>query len=186
MTQATLTTAAKWTLDEYHRLIDGGFLDNKHVELLNGEIVEMSPEGIPHASLSSDTSDYLRVLLADRAKVRDGKPITLPNDSEPEPDIAIVQPPSSIYRSHHPYPEDIFWLIEFSDSSLAKDLQVKTKTYAEAGIQEYWVLNLREMKLIVFRLPSNTGYQSEQTFTQGSINPLAFPDVAVSIGLLLN
>jgi Uma2 family endonuclease len=185
MTQATLT-AAKWTLDEYHRLIEGGFLDDKQVELLNGEIVEMSPEGIPHASLSSDASDYLRALLGDRAKVRDGKPITLPNASEPEPDIAIVQLPGSIYRSHHPYPENIFWLIEFSNSSLAKDLQVKTKIYAAVGIQEYWVLNLREMKLMVFRSPSNAEYQSEQTLTQGSIYPLAFPDVAVSIERLLN
>jgi Uma2 family endonuclease len=185
MTQATLTTA-KWTLDEYHRLIEGGFLDDKQVELLNGEIVEMAPEGIPHASLSSDAADYLRALLGDRAKVREGKPITLPNNSEPEPDIAIVRMPSSIYRSHHPYPEDIFWLIEFSDSSLTKDLQVKTKTYANAGIQEYWVLNLKEMKLIAFQSPSSEGYQSEQTFTQGSIQPIAFPDISVSMQQLLS
>jgi len=184
MTQAILTTA-KWTIDEYHRLIDQGFLDDKHVELLNGEIVEMAPEGIPHASLTSETVEYLRELLRNRAKVRESHPITLPDHSEPEPDIAIVQHPSSIYREHHPYPENILWLIEFSDSSLAKDLQVKTKIYGAAGIQEYWVINLKVMTLIVFRLPSSEGYQSEQTFTQGTINPLAFSDVVVSIANLL-
>lgn len=182
MTQATVT-AAKWTIDEYHCLIDGGFLDEKKVELLNGEIVEMSPEGISHADLSDVSDRYLRQLLGNRAWLRVGKPITLPNNSEPEPDLCICR--DIRYNTHHPYPEDIFWVIEFSNSSLAKDLQLKTKIYAAAGIQEYWVLNLKEMKLIVFRLPSDEGYGSEQTLTQGNISPIAFPDVTVSIARLL-
>jgi Uma2 family endonuclease len=183
MTQSTLT-AAKWTIDEYHRLIDGGFLDEKNVELLNGEIVEMPPEGIPHADLSDEAARYLRQLLGNKARVRDSKPITLPNHSEPEPDLCICR--DIRYNIHHPYPEDIFWLVEFSNSSLAKDLQVKSKIYAAAEIPEYWVLNLKEMELVVFRSPSNLGYQSEQTFTQGNINPLAFPDVSISIQQLLS
>lgn len=183
MTQATVTTA-KWTLEDYHRMIDAGILDDRPVELLNGEIVEMSPEGIPHADLSDEAAVYLRRLLGDRARVRDSKPVTLPNNSEPEPDLCICR--DVRYNAHHPYPEDIFWLIEFSNSSLAKDLGVKTRTYAAAGIQEYWVLNLKEMKLIVFRSPSQTGYQSEQTFNQGSITPIAFPNVSVSVQRLLS
>ena len=178
MTQATVTTA-KWTVEDYHRMIDAGILDDRRVELLNGEIIEMSPEGIPHADLSDEAARYLRRLLGDRARIRDSKPVTLPNNSEPEPDLCICR--DVRYNSHHPYPADIFWLIEFSNSSLAKDLQVKSKTYAAAGIQEYWVLNLKEMKLIVLRSPSKTGYQSEQTLTQGNVNPLAFPDVSVSV-----
>lgn len=143
MTQASVSTV-KWTIEDYHRMIDAGILDDRHVELLNGEIVEMSPEGIPHASFSSDAADYLRSLLSGRAKIREAKPITLPlTDSEPEPDIVIVRLPSSIYHAHHPYPEDVFWLIEYSDSSLKKDLEVKTQTYAAAGIREYWVINLK-------------------------------------------
>jgi len=144
-----MLTTAKWTIDEYHRLIDQGFLDDKKVELLNGEIVEMSPEGIPHASSSDRAERHIRKLLGDRAWIRVGKPITLLNNSEPEPDLCICR--NVEYTTHHPYPEDIFWLIEFSNSSLAKDLQIKTKTYAAAGIQEYWVINLRTMELIVFR-----------------------------------
>lgn len=186
MTQTTLTpalTSAKWTLDEYHRLIDQGFLDDKHVELLNGEIVEMAPEGVPHASTGDRAERYLRKLLGDRAWLRVGKPITLPNNSEPEPDLCICQ--DIEYTKHHPYPNNIFWLIEFSDSSLAKDLQVKPKIYAAAGIPEYWVVNLQTMTLIVLRSPSTDGYQSEQTLSQGTINPLAFPDVVVSVANLL-
>lgn len=183
MTQATVATA-KWTVEDYHRMIDAGILDERRVELLNGEIIEMSPEGIPHADLSDEAAGYLRRLLGERARIRDSKPVTLPNNSEPEPDLCICR--DVRYNSHHPYPADIFWLIEFSNSSLAKDLQVKSKTYAAAGIQEYWVLNLKEMKLIVLRSPSKTGYQSEQTLTQGNVNPLAFPDVSVSVQRLLS
>jgi Uma2 family endonuclease len=185
MTTAVLTTY-KWTIEDYHRLVDSGVLDDKHVELLNGEIVEMAPEGIPHAGLSSDGADYLRELLGSRVKVREGNPITLPNDSEPEPDIAVVQPLGDVYsEDHHPYPENIFLLIEFSNSSLAKDLEIKAQTYAVANIQEYWVINLKARELIVFRSPTQTGYQSERILTQGSIAPIAFPDISVSIQKLL-
>lgn len=185
MTTAVIT--AKWTIEDYHRMIAAGILDDRHVELLNGEIVEMSPEGIPHASLSSDAADYLRSLLTGRAKIREAKPVTLPpNDSEPEPDIAIVELPSGIYHAHHPYPENIFWLIEYSDSSLKKDLEVKPETYAAAGIREYWVINLKAKELIVFRSPTLAGYQSEQTYTSGSISPLAFQDVSISVRQLFS
>lgn len=181
----TLTTA-KWTLEDYHRMIATGILDGRHVELLYGEIVEMAPEGESHAYSSDEAGEYLIYSLGDQAKVRQGKPITLPqSNSEPEPDIAIVQRLGRDYREHHPYPENIFWLIEYSDSSLSKDLEVKSKVYAAVGIPEYWVINLRTMQLIVFRVPTDEGYKSKETLTQGEINPLAFPDIAVSIERLL-
>ncbi len=181
----TLTTA-KCTVQDYHRMIAAGILSGRHVELLNGEIVEMAPEGESHAYSSDEAGEYLIYLLGDQAKVRQGKPITLPQgNSEPEPDIAIVQRLGQEYREHHPYPENIFWLIEYSDSSLSKDLEVKSQVYAAAGISEYWVINLRTIQLIVFRVPTANGYQSKETLTQGDINPLAFPDIAVSIRQLL-
>lgn len=181
----TLTTA-KWTVEDYHRMIAAGILAGRHVELLNGEIVEMAPEGESDAYSSDEAGEYLIYLLGERAKVRQGKPITLlVSNSEPEPDIAVVQRLGRDYRQHHPYPENIFWLIEYSNSSLSKDLEVKSKVYAAAGIPEYWVINLLSMQLTVFRLPTNEGYQSKESLTQGEINPLTFPDVAVSIERLL-
>lgn len=177
MTVAT----AKWTIHDYHRMIDAGILDDRHVELLNGEIIEMSPEGIPHANRSTKGANYLRRLLGDRVEVREGKPITLSNRSEPEPDIAVVQPLEDEYDEHHPYSSNVFWLIEFSNSSLEKDLEVKRKTYATEGIQEYWVVNLREMKLIVFRAPEGGDYREKSTLEQGIIQPVAFPDVPVEV-----
>ena len=104
--------AAKWTIDEYHRMIAAEILRDRQVELLKGEIVEMSPEGEPHAYCSHEAYEYLAKLLAERATIRQAKPITLPNDSEPEPDIAIVQRLGRDYREHHPYPENIFWLMQ--------------------------------------------------------------------------
>jgi Uma2 family endonuclease len=174
-------TLAKWTIEEYHQMIEAGIFVNRRVELLRGEIVEMSPEGEPHAYFSTEAGEYLSQLLGNRAKVRPAKPITLPNNSEPEPDIAIVKPLGKEYLQHHPYPENIFWLIEYSNSSLEKDLETKTKIYAEVGIGEYWVVNLKKRHLIIFRQPSDGEYASKSTIIEGNIYPLAFPDIAVSV-----
>ena len=180
-------TIAKWTLEQYHQMIDAGILDDQKVELLNGEIIEMSPEGEPHAYYASTVGDYLRNLLGDRAKIREHHPITIPaTQSEPEPDIAVVQPLGREYLQHHPYPENIFWLIEFSNTSLKKDLDPKAKAYAVAGIPEYWVINLQTMELIVMRDPVNGAYRSQVTLNNGTINLLAFPAVAISVRQLLD
>lgn len=172
---------AKWTIDEYHRMIESGILSDRKVELLNGEIVEMSPEGEPHAYCSHEAGEYLADLLGNRATIRQAKPITLPNDSEPEPDIAIVQRLGREYREHHPYPENIFWLIEYANTSLEKDLEIKSKIYAQAGILEYWVVNLKKLHLVVFRDILDGEYATKQTLTTGTIQPLAFPDLAVAV-----
>ncbi len=162
-------------------MIAAGILDDRRVELLKGEIVEMPPEGEPHAYFSSEAGEYLMRLLGDRAMIRHSKQITLPNDSEPEPDIAIVKRLGREYLEHHPYPENIFWLIEYSDSSLDKDLETKSKVYAEVKIPEYWVVNLKQRQLVVFRDPQDGEYAAKSTLMVGTIYPLAFPDVAVSV-----
>jgi Uma2 family endonuclease len=176
---------AKWTIDEYHHMIAVGILNNRRVELLKGEIVEMSPEGEPHAYFSSVAGVYLIRLLGERAMIRSAKPITLSNDSEPEPDIAIVQELGREYLEHHPYPENIFWLIEYSNSSLEKDLETKTKVYAEAGIAEYWVVNLKRRQLVVFREPMQGEYASKSTLSGGTVYSLAFPDIPISVDSII-
>jgi len=179
-------TTAKWTIDDYHRMIAAGILCDRRVELLKGEIVEMSPEGEPHAYFSSEAGEYVIRLLGDRATVRQAKPITLPNNSEPEPDIAIVQRLGREYLAHHPYPENIFWLIEYSNSSLEKDLEIKSKIYAEVGISEYWVVNLQQRQLIVFRTPQDGRYNSRSIATEETICPIAFPDIEISIAAIIS
>ncbi|MGG6266898.1 Uma2 family endonuclease [Leptolyngbya sp. AN03gr2] len=177
---------AKWTLDEYHQMIEAGILDDRHVELLRGEIVEMPPEGEPHAFGSNEAFKYLLKLLDGLADVRSAKPITLSNQSEPEPDLAIVQDLGREYLNHHPYPENIFWVIEYSNSSLSKDLEIKRRIYAEAGIREYWIINLKKLELIVFRDPQNGDYYSEMVLTTGTIAPVAFPEILISVDRILN
>ncbi len=175
-----------WTLAEYHQVVDTGVLDGQPVELLGGEIVVMSPEGEPHASISTDAGEYLLLLLGERAQVRQAKPITLVAvDSEPEPDLAIVERLGRAYRDHHPYPENVLWLIEYANTSLSRDLDEKKRLYAEAGIPEYWVVNLRDTTVLVFRDPGAGTYRSEQTLDSGVIHPLALPGVAVSVDRLL-
>jgi Uma2 family endonuclease len=168
-------------------MIEAGILDDCRVELLRGEIVEMSPEGEPHAFYSTSARDYLIRRLGDRALVRDGKPVTLPIlASEPEPDLAIVQPLGREYLNHHPYPQNIFWVIEFSNSSLKKDLNPKAKIYAAAGLAEYWVANLQAMELVVMRDPLNGEYQLRTTHSRGVIYPLAFPDLEIAVEQLIS
>ena len=180
-------TTAKWTLDQYHQMIESGILDRQPVELLNGEIIEMAPEGLEHAQLSTDAADYLRSLLGNQVLVRDAKPITLPDShSEPQPDLTIAEPLRTVYRTqHHPYPDNIFWVIEYANSSVAKDLDAKRKAYATANIQEYWVVNLKKRVVTVLRAPHEGDYSSENTLTNGVIYPTAFPTVAVEVDRLL-
>lgn len=179
-------TAAKWTIADYHQMLAAGILNNRAVELLNGEIIEMAPEAEPHAYYGHTAAKYLDRLLDDRAEVRQGHPITIPaSNSEPEPDVAIVQPLGREYLNHHPYPENIFGVIEYSDSSLAKDLECKAKVYATANISEYWIVNLKAMALIVLRDPIEGEYRSQISFTQGTISPIAFADLAIPINRLL-
>jgi Uma2 family endonuclease len=176
----------RWTIDQYHQAVNAGVFDDQHVELINGELVEMPPEGEIHSGRSNGIATYLRFLLGNRALIRVGNPITLPDvASEPEPDLAIVEFKVWEYEEYHPYPENIFWVMESSNTSLKKDLEVKDKVYAAAGIQEYWVVNLPAKKLVVFRDPIEGDYQSKQTYTTGAISPLAFSDVVVSIDVLL-
>jgi len=179
-----MKTLAKWSVDDYHRMIEAGILRDRRVELLAGEIVEMSPETPIHYNTAKRGARYLEELLTGRADVRFNGPITL-LDSEPEPDIAIVRLPESTYNNRNPEPEDIFWVIEVAKASLKKDLDFKGSIYATAEIQEYWVLDISAKRLIVFREPQNGQYVIEQTFLQGEVIPLAFPDVRILIERLL-
>ncbi|MFE1747272.1 Uma2 family endonuclease [Coleofasciculus sp. H7-2] len=175
-----MKTLAKWSVDDYHRMIAAGILRDRRVELLAGEIVEMSPETPIHYNTAKRGAKYLEELLQGKADVRFNGPITLP-DSEPEPDIAIVRLPESAYSDRHPEPDDIFWVIEVAKTSLKKDLDLKTSIYASAEIQEYWILDVSAKRVIVFREPQNGRYLTQQVLREGAIAPLAFPDVQVSV-----
>ena len=180
-----MKTLAKWSVEEYHRMLAAGILRDRRVELLGGEIVEMSPETPLHYVTAKRDAKYLETLLAGKAEVRFNGPITLP-DSEPEPDIAIVRLPDTAYLDRHPGPEDIFWIIEVANTSLKKDLDLKAAIYAAAGILEYWVLDLANQRVTVFRQPQAGQYLEKQIVREGSLTPVAIAAVSVSVKRLFS
>jgi Uma2 family endonuclease len=173
---STMATLLKWTIQDYHQLIDQGLLDGKKVELLNGDIVTMPPEGPLHSYINQTSADYLRQKLKGLALVRESHPITLA-DSEPEPDIAVVKPLGSPYKERHPGADDIFWLIEIANSTLASDLNAKKQIYAVESIKEYWVVDLTQQQVFVFQDPVNGSYTKENIYSNGVISPQAFPNL---------
>ena len=178
---------AKWSVEDYHQMIAAGIISDRRVELIEGEIIEVSPEGPTHSSFCDRIAEYLREKFRGIAKVREAHPITL-NASEPEPDIAIVRLKDNNYRDRHPYPEDIYWLIEIADSTLSKDKEIKKKIYAIAGIKEYWIIDLNNRKLIVYLNPNREDYEQEIELDRSIsiINPLAFPAIAIEVEKLLS
>lgn len=168
----------KWSVDDYHRMIRAGILQDRRVELLAGDIVEMVPVEPEHEDTGDMLAEYLRRMLGQQAKVRECKAITL-SASEPQPDIAVVE--TRRYREHHPYPEQIYLLIEIAKSRPVRDVETKRKVYAAAGIQDYWVLNLQTQQLRVFRDIVDGDYQSDQVWMSKTISPLCFPEVELSV-----
>ena len=124
-----------FTVEEYHKLADVGVLKpTDRVQLINGEIITMSPTKSLHSSLVDDIHEFILVALLEKVIVKSQNPIYLNNHSEPEPDIIIAQLQNHRYRHRHPRPTDIYWLIEVSDSTLQYDRTIKKTLYAKAGI----------------------------------------------------
>lgn len=149
------TTRKKlFTIDEYHRLVDLGFFtENDRIELIRGEIVEMAPKRTPHSVCNSLLWKQLYELVGKQAEIRVQEPITLSSNSEPEPDVVIAKKKDDNYLTAHPTVEDIILVIEISDSTLKYDREIKLSLYAEAGINNYWIINLVDRNLEVYINP---------------------------------
>jgi Uma2 family endonuclease len=138
-----VATRRKFTIDEYHQLVDLGFFtENDRIELIRGEIIEMAPKRTPHSVCNSLLWKQLYELVGKQAEIRVQEPITLLSNSEPEPDVVIAKKKADNYLSAHPVVEDIILIIEISDSTLQYDRETKLSLYAEAGIGCYWIVNL--------------------------------------------
>ena len=164
--------------DEYDKLAALGAFEDERLELLEGVLVEMSPPGPPHASSVDKLTMLLVPAVVGRAIVRVQGPFAAENISEPEPDLMLM--PLGDYTSGHP--EHALLVIEVSESSLREDRGVKQRIYARNGTQDYWIINLVERVVEVYRKPQGERYASVQRFAPGaSITLLAFPDVVVSV-----
>lgn len=148
----------RFSRKEYYRMYEAGLFRDERVELLDGEIIAMSPQNNPHASTVARINNLLIPLLSGKSSVRVQLPIRLAPRSEPEPDFAICTLDPDDYAAGHPTPADILLLIEVADASLAFDRKRKRQAYARAGIREYWIVNIPERCLeISLRPDANAG-----------------------------
>jgi Uma2 family endonuclease len=177
----------RFTVADYHRMAEAGILGPKErVELIDGEIVEMSPTGHPHwVRVARATTLFIRT-FGDRAVVNVQNPIQLTEWTEPEPDLVVYKPRPDFYLKKKPAPEDVFFLMEISDTSLRYDRNVKVPLFAAAGIPEVWIQDVKSDVLYVYREPQRNGYGVTLDLRRNDIvSPTAFPDVQFSIDNLL-
>jgi Uma2 family endonuclease len=169
------------TVKEYDSMIELGILtENDNVELLNGVIIEKTFKGTKHCSANDRAAHIFYRILGDKAIVRNQNPIWLDDFSEPEPDIVLAALDENDYEDKHPTPEDIFLILEVSDSTLSYDRTAKRAAYARAGIRQYLLLNVQDGTLEDYREPGLDGYQSKQTLRdEQTFNLVAFPDVSL-------
>ena len=176
-------TRRKFTIEEYHQLVDLGFFtENDRIELISGEIIEMAPKRTPHSVCNSILFGELYRLLGNRANVRGQEPIILSSNSEPEPDVVIAKKKDDNYLSAHPTATNIILVIEISDSTLKYNRETKLPLYAEAKINNYWIVNLVDNYLEVYTLPF-FDTQGEFSYRNKSI---VLPDETIKISEFTN
>ncbi|MGB3849066.1 MAG: Uma2 family endonuclease [Tunicatimonas sp.] len=157
-----------FTVDEYHRMAETGILtEDDRVELINGEIIAMSPINSPHGGSVKRINNYFSNLLGNQVIVSVQDPLVIGDASEPEPDVMLLKPRDDFYASAHPQPKDVYLLIEVADSSLHIDRKVKLPVYALAGVSEVWIVNLMDKQIEVFHSPSTGRYQGTKTIKSG-------------------
>ena len=151
------------SVSDYHKMIDAGILGpGDRVELIEGQIVEMSPIGSFHAAYVDKLNKLLTLVLSDKAIVRNQSPLTIKDFSEPEPGISVLKPREDFYFSAHPLPTDVYLVIEVADSSLDIDREIKLPLYASAGIPEYWIININDEEIEAHHTPTGDRYKHKE------------------------
>lgn len=171
-----------FSADEYHQMACTGILsEDDRVELIEGEIVQMSPIGRRHAACVDRLTQLFVRRLGDSAIVRVQNPISLGRHSEPEPDVTLLRPQADFYASGHPGPDDVLLVVEVAETSGQYDREVKIPLYADAGIQEVWLIDLSDEAILVHRNPTAGGYHHVQTFSSGELPvPLGSSQMRIS------
>src|SRR2546426_522721 len=191
MKQAPLTVR-RWKRVEYERLVDlGAFEDGDPVELIGGQLIVAEPKGTEHATGVEMAGDALRAALPAGWTVRGQNPLALDDESAPEPDIAVVRGSRADYRHAHPARPAL--IIEVAESSLGFDRGAKGSLYARAGIVDYWIVNLVDRVLEVYRDPGadvtaryGWRYLSVERFTpSSSVAPIGVPATPIPVAALL-
>jgi Uma2 family endonuclease len=165
-----------FTTSEYGRLIDAGILGpDVRVELIRGEIMDMAPQGSEHASVVAVLHEQLAALVQPHGHIRCGMPVVLDDQSQPEPDLAIVSARADHYRSAHPTTPDVLFLIEVADKALAYDRTVKASLYASARVPALWIVNVASGELHCLSEPRIDGYRQRVVLRREDRVPLPAP-----------
>lgn len=174
------------SVDDYHRMAEAGILTERdRVELIDGEIIIMSPIGSKHAGHVKRINALLSRLLKTKAVISIQDPVHLNDFSEPEPDIAVLKPAPDFYTSRHPRPEDIHLVIEVSDSSLNWDRENKLPMYAAAGVKECWLVNIMAKEIEIYRVPSGNIYKYREIAREKDTISLTDFDFSVAVSDIL-
>lgn len=176
-----------FTVEEYYRMAEAGILpEDDRVELVDGEIVRMSPIGRRHAVCVNRAATFFIRSFGVGAVVQSQGPLRLSNWTEPQPDVLVFKPRDDFYARKQPAAADVLLLLEVAESSLSYDLQAKLPRYAAAGIPEVWIADLRNDVLKVHRAPAGSSYTTVLEFRPGeTVAPEAFPQASFSVNELL-
>lgn len=180
-------TEHRFSIQDYYRMAEAGVLrPDARVELLDGRIIDMSPIGPLHGGLVKRLSRLFNLKAKGRWVVSTQDPLHLDDHSEPEPDVMLLRPSPDDYTRRHPRPEDVFLLIEVSDSTLDYDREEKLPAYGRAGVSEVWLVNPQEEVIEVYREPHFAGYAVKTVLHPADeARPQAFPDASVNVAELL-
>ena len=152
----TEVTKKLFTVDEYYRMSDAGILtEDDRVELIDGEIIEMSPPGNRHNACVHRANTFFTEAFGRSAVVSNQTPLRLSNYTEPVPDVLVLKPVADFYASRECRPDDVFFLVEVSDTTLRYDRNIKLPRYAAAGVCEVWIEDLKNDLLLVYRNPAS-------------------------------
>ncbi|MDN5863149.1 MAG: Uma2 family endonuclease, partial [Salinisphaera sp.] len=172
------------TVTDYYRLGEAGsFGEDERVELIEGEIIDMAPIGVGHASRVAYLTHKLITAAGDRAVLSPQNPARLDIYSEPQPDLMLLKPRDDYYAAGHPEPDDVLLLVEVSESSLEYDRDTKLPLYAKHGVAEVWLVDLVHRRLTAFRQPGREGYgEVFEPAALGAVTISQLPGITVDLG----
>ncbi|HLH29800.1 MAG TPA: Uma2 family endonuclease [Terriglobia bacterium] len=181
------TTKKKFTVEDYYHMAEAGILQpDERVELIEGEVVEMSPIGDPHGVITDRANMIFARGLGDKVVVSVQRPVRINRYNELQPDVVLIRPRENFYGTRHPRPEDVVLLIEVSDTTLRKDQLVKLPIYARSGIPEVWIIDINADAIHTYRQPQRDRYLTTASVGRGeSVSPAAFPEFVMRVEDLL-
>jgi Uma2 family endonuclease len=177
----------RFTVDDFYRMGEAGILPPEaRVELIDGEVIKMAPIGSHHNGSVAGLDEILREGLGRRVTITIQGPLALERYWNPQPDVLVLKRRADHYRNANPTAADVLLVIEVADTTLAYDRDTKGPRYAQAGIVEYWIVDLANDRLLVLRAPRDGAYQSVEALTRGdSVRPLAFPELSIAVADIL-